>query len=171
MRGDPTCVRVGGGWNYACLLVDLSNREIVGHSARPRKDAALARAAFATLEFPISDIEVFHADRGCEFDNAKVDEMLDVFGIERSLSRKGCPYDNAVDKSTNKMLKAEPVYRETFGTARELQVKLADYVHWHNDFRIHSALGYMTPGRVRESRLGPPEIVQKDVANPRVLPE
>ncbi len=145
MRGDPTCVRVGGGWNYACLLVDLSNREIVGHSARPRKDAALARAAFATLEFPISDIEVFHADRGSEFDNAKVDEMLDVFGIERSLSRKGCPYDNAVDKSTNKMLKAEPVYRETFGTARELQVKLADYVHWHNDFRIHSALGYITP--------------------------
>lgn len=75
----------------------------------------------------------------------QIDEMFDVFGIDRSLSRKGRPYDNAVDKSTNKMPKAEPVYRETFGTARELQVKLADYVHWHNDFRIHSALGYMTP--------------------------
>ena len=55
-------MRVGGGWNYVCLLVDLSNREIVGHSAGPRKDAALVRAAFATLEFPISDIEVFHTD-------------------------------------------------------------------------------------------------------------
>lgn len=59
---DLTYVRVGGGWNYVCLLVDLSNREIVGHSAGPRKDAALVRAAFATLEFPISDIEVFHTD-------------------------------------------------------------------------------------------------------------
>lgn len=34
---DPTYVRVSGGWNYVCLLVDLSNREIVGHSAGPRQ--------------------------------------------------------------------------------------------------------------------------------------
>ena len=26
-------------WNYVCLLVDLYNREIVGHSAGPRRDA------------------------------------------------------------------------------------------------------------------------------------
>ena len=57
---DLTYVRVGGRWNYVCLLIDLYNREIVGHSAGPRKDAALVKAAFATLQFPISDIEVFH---------------------------------------------------------------------------------------------------------------
>lgn len=158
---DLTYVRVGGGWNYVCLLVDLSNREIVGHSAGPRKDAALVRAAFATLEFPISDIEVFHTDRGSEFDNAKIDEMLDVFGIERSLSRKGCPYDNAVDESTNKILKAELVYREMFGTTRELQVKLADYVHWYNNFRMHSTLGYMTPVEFRKAGLVLPKSSKK----------
>ena len=49
---DLTYVRVGGGWNYVCLLVDLYNREIVGHSAGPRKDADLVRAAFATAEPP-----------------------------------------------------------------------------------------------------------------------
>ena len=138
---DLTYVRVGGGWNYVCLLVDLSNREIIGHSAGPRKDAALVRAALATLELPISGIEVFHTDRGSEFDNAKIDEILDIFGIERSLSRKGCPYDNAVDESTNKILKAELDYRETFGTTRELRVKPADYVHWYNIFRMRSTLG------------------------------
>lgn len=158
---DLTYVRVGGGWNYVCLLVDLSNREIVGHSAGPRKDAALVRAAFATLEFPISDIEVLHTDRGSEFDNAKIDEMLDVFGIERSLSRKGCPYDNAVDESTNKILKAELVYREMFGTTRELQVKLADYVHWYNNFRMHSTLGYMTPVEFRKAGLVLPKSSKK----------
>lgn len=158
---DLTYVRVGGGWNYVCLLVDLSNREIVGHSAGPRKDSALLRAAFAALEFPISDIEVFHTDRGSEFDNAKIDEMLDVFGIERSLSRKGCSYDNAVDESTNKILKAEFVYRETFCTTRELQVKLADYVHWYNNFRMHSTLGYMTPVEFRKAGLVLPRSSKK----------
>ncbi len=154
---DLTYVRVGGGWSYVCLLVDLANREIVGHSAGPRKDADLVRAAFATVEFPLSDIQVFHTDRGSEFDNAKIDEMLEAFGIERSLSRKGCPYDNAVDESTNKILKAEFVYREAFGTTRELQAKLADYVHWYNNFRIHSTLGYMTPVEFRKAGMILPE--------------
>ena len=73
------------------LLVDLCNREIVGHSAGSSKGAKLVKAAFATLEFPISDIEVFHTDRGSELGNAEIDLMLETFGIERSLSAKGCP--------------------------------------------------------------------------------
>ena len=154
---DLTYVRVGGGWNYVCLLVDLHNREVVGHSAGPRKDADPVRSAFATLEFPISDISVFHTDRGSEFDNVKIDGMLDALGIERSLSKKGCPYDNAVDESTNKILKAEFVHRETFATTRELQAKLSDYVHWCNNFRLHSTLGYMTPVEFRKAGLVLPE--------------
>ena len=122
-----------------------------------RKDARLVKSAFATLSFPISDIEVFHTDRGSEFDNAEIDLMLEAFGIERSLSAKGCPYDNAVDESTNRILKAELVHRETFGTTRELRAKLSDYVHWYNNFRIHSTLGYMSPVEFREAGLSLPE--------------
>ena len=48
-----------------------------------------------------------HTERGSEFDNAKIDELLDVFDIRRSLSRKGNPYDNAVVESTNRLLKKE----------------------------------------------------------------
>lgn len=154
---DLTYVRVGASWNYVCLLVDPCNREIVGHSAGPRKDARLVKSAFATLSFPISDIEVFHTDRGSEFDNAEIDLMLEAFGIERSLSAKGCPYDNAVDESTNRILKAELVHRETFGTTRELRAKLSDYVHWYDNFRIHSTLGYMSPVESREAGLSLPE--------------
>ena len=61
---DLTYVRAGGSWCYVRLLVDLYNREIVGRAAGSRRDALLVKAAFATLEFPISDIAVFHTDRG-----------------------------------------------------------------------------------------------------------
>lgn len=47
----------------------------------------------------------------------------------RSLPKKGCPYDSAVDESTNKILKAEFGYRESFSTLHELSVKLSEYVH------------------------------------------
>ena len=156
--GALTYVRVGASWNYVCLLVDPRNRGwIVGHSAGPGKDARPVKSAFATPSFPIPDIEVFHTDRGSEFDNAEIDLMLEAFGIERSLSAKGCPHGNAVDESTNRILKAELVHRETFGTTRELRAKLSDYVHWYNNFRIHSTLGYMSPVEFRKAGLSLPE--------------
>ena len=68
-----------------------------------------------------------------------------IWGRFSSLSAKGCPYDNSVDESTNKILKAEFVYRGRFSTLRELQAKLSDYVNWYNNFRLHSTLGYMSP--------------------------
>lgn len=153
IAGDLTYVRVGGKWCYVCLLVDLANREIVGHSAGDRKDARLVKSAFATLGFPLTDVEVFHSDRGSEFDNMALDELFDAFGIARSLSRKGNPYDNAVVESTNHILKRELVYRECFRDLRDLQVKLGDYVHWYNNFRPHSTLGGMTPVEFREKSL------------------
>ena len=50
----------------------------------------------------MTDIQVFHTDRGSEFDNAAIDEPLGAFEIDRSPPKKGCPYGNAVDESTNK---------------------------------------------------------------------
>lgn len=85
---DLTYVRVGSKWNYVCLLVDLHNREIVGHAASGRRDARLVKAAFATLGFPLTDIDVFHTDRGSEFANSDIDDLLEAFDIRRSLSRK-----------------------------------------------------------------------------------
>ena len=82
-----------------------------------------------------------------------LDEMFEVFGITRSLSKKGCPYDNAVVESTNKILKAEFVYRERFDSLEELQIKLSDYVWWYNHERTHSTLGYMSPVEFREKSL------------------
>lgn len=34
---DLTYVRVNGEWHYICLLIDLYNREIIGHSVGQRK--------------------------------------------------------------------------------------------------------------------------------------
>ena len=147
------CVRAGGSRCCACPLADPYNREIVGHSAGSSKGAELVKAAFATPGFPISDIEVLRTDRGSEFDNAEIDLMLETLGIERSPSAKGRPHDNAVDESTNKILKAEPVYRDSFSDLRDLQAKLSDYVHRYSNFRIHSTLGHMSPVEFRKAGL------------------
>lgn len=150
---DLTFVRVGRKWNYICLLIDLYNREIVGHAVAEHKDAKLVKAAFATLKFSLFDIEVFHTDRGSEFDNLAIDEMLEVFNIKRSLSKKGCPYDNAVIESANKSLKSGLIYRQTYTSTEQLRQELNYYVWWYNNKRIHSTLDYLSPVEFREAGL------------------
>jgi len=43
---DLTYVKVGHKRHYICVLVDLFNREIIGHSAGRHKDAVLVSRAF-----------------------------------------------------------------------------------------------------------------------------
>ena len=150
---DLTYVRIGRRWGYVCLLLDLYNREIVGHACSERKDANLVKASFATVAFPLFEIDVFHTDRGSEFDNMAIDEMLEVFGITRSLSRKGNPYDNAAIESMNKTLKTASVYRRSYSTIDELRHEVNSYVWWYNNERMHSTLGYMSPVEFREAGL------------------
>lgn len=150
---DLTYVRVNYKWNYICILVDLFNREIIGYSAGPNKDANLVYDAFATVKANLSQIQMFHTDRGSEFNNQLIDDVLNTFDIKRSLSLKGCPYDNAVAESTFKIFKAEFVHGRNFNNLERLRLELGDYIHWFNNHRIHSALGYLSPSEFKANTL------------------
>ena len=153
LASDLTYVRVGGKWAYACPLIDLANRSIAGHSADTGRAADLAMAAFATLDFPPTEVEVFHTDRGSGFDNAKTDGLLDVFDIGRSPSGKGDPYGNAVVESTNRLLKKELIYRNRYTSLEQLRSGLNDYVWWSDNQRLHSTLGYRSPNEFTQQGL------------------
>lgn len=150
---DLTYVKVGTSWHYVCLILDLFNREIIGFSCGASKDAELVKQAFYTIPYALTTFQLFHTDRGKEFDNQVIDILLETFEIKRSLSRKGNPWDNAVAESTYKSFKAEFIYPNRFETLKELSVALYDYVHWWNHFRLHGALNYLTPLGVRGQRL------------------
>ena len=150
---DLTYVRVGMNWNYICVLVDLCNREIIGYSAGPHKTAKLVKQAFMTVSDSLEKINIFHTDRGNEFKNQLIEETLEAFDITRSLSHKGCPYDNAVAEATFKIIKTEFVKNQTFENLDALKLQLADYVNWFNNHRLHSSLGYLTPVEYRENNL------------------
>ncbi len=146
---DLTYVRVNGKWCYVCLVIDLWNREIIGWSAGKRKNAKLVREALYSIPYRLDLVNIFHTDRGKEFDNRLIDEVLASFGIIRSLSHKGCPYDNSVNEATNHILKTEFIYQHTFSSLEELKTLLFDYIHWYNHHRLHGSLNYQTPMELR----------------------
>lgn len=146
---DLTYVKIRDKWHYICVLIDLFNREIIGHSAGPNKDAALVARAFATVQGDLRQVQWFHTDRGREFANQMMTELLETFGIGRSLSMKGCPYDNAVAEATYKIMKTEFVHQMKFQSLQHLELELFDYVNWFNKHRVHGTLGYLTPVQFR----------------------
>ena len=146
---DLTYVKVQNKWNYVCILLNLANREIIGYSAGKNKNASLVYDAFMKVEGSLKDIEIFHTDRGNEFKNKLIEEVLETFEIKRSLSKKGCPYDNAVAEAAFKVIKTEFAFNKVFGSLEELQMELFDYVNWYNNHRIHGSLNYKTPVECR----------------------
>ena len=126
-----------------------------GH-CRPFRRADPGRgpgAAFATLDFPLADVQVFRTDRGGEFDNTRIDEPFDVFDVKGSLSRKGNPYGNAVVESMNRLLRKELVYRNHHTTIEQPGRDPDGCVWCSDDQRLHSTLGYRSPKEFTEQGL------------------
>jgi len=150
---DLTYVEVNGQWNYICTLIDLFNREMVGFSVGKNKTAELVQKAFDYSHIDITKVMIFHTDCGYEFDNKSIDSFLEIHSILRSLSKKGCPYDNAVAEATFKIIKTEFVMGRKFASLEKLELEFSDYVHWYNNCRIHSSLNYLTPVEAKKRHL------------------
>lgn len=147
-------MRVGTNWHYICLLIDLYNREIVGSSAGAQKDAVLVQGAFATVKQDLHMVSNFHTDRGSEFKNEGIDELLKMHNIERSLSQKGNPYDNAVAETTFKTLKTEPSGLTVGALSRSSNwPSNCSITSIGINLRIHGSLGYLSAVAYRLSTL------------------
>ena len=150
---DLTYLRCAGRWHYLCLLLDLHGRKIIGSAIGRRKDAKLVRTAFYGVQADLRKIGIFHTDRGSEYKNQIIDEIIKAFGISRSLSAKGTPVDNAVAEAMYSIIKTEFVFNEEFADFDELELKWFDYVNWYNNVRIHGSLGYQTPAEFERTSL------------------
>ena len=81
-------MRAGTNWNYKCILPDLFNREILGYSAGKNKDAQLVKTAFSKIRGNLSDIAIFHTDRGSEFKDELTDTVPDSLKSDTHLVQK-----------------------------------------------------------------------------------
>lgn len=142
---DLTDVKVGQKWHYICLFIDLFNKEIIGMSTEKKKNSSLVLSILSTINYRLNNVTMLHTEFGKEFDNQCIEDALTDFSIERSLSLKGCPYDNTIAEATFKAVKTEFIYQNHFRTLFELELKFCDYINWYNHHRIHGSLNYQSP--------------------------
>ena len=153
LAGDITYLRVGHGFLYLAVVLDLYNREVVGWSmGRSLETGLVLRALDMAMRKLGPDVEViFHSDRGSQYASQAYRDFLKNRGIRPSMSRRGNCYDNAYVESWFGSLKKEWIYRKVYSTEEELRALVFEYIEvWYNKKRKHSSLGYCSPVEYRK---------------------
>ena len=145
---DITYIPTGEGWLYLAGVKDVFTCEIVGYAMGARMTQELTSTALwrAVANQRPSKGLIHHSDRGSQYCAVDYRKLLDQFGMQASMSRKGNCYDNAPMESCWGSLKNELVHHHRYATRADAKASIREYIEiFYNRQRRHSRLGYMAP--------------------------
>ena len=146
---DITYIRLDEAFVYLAVILDAFSRKVVGWAVDNHLKASLAIEALnmaIASRTVISGALIHHSDRGVQYASFDYVFELNRHGILPSMSRPGCPYDNAIAESFMKTLKQEEVDGSTYRDLDHVRAAMSEFLEAvYNRKRLHSALGYRTP--------------------------
>jgi putative transposase len=145
---DATAIPTREGWLHLIALLDLGSRQVVGWSASPDLNEALACRALRmalTARRPRPGLLV-HSDQGSPFVSRGFSMLVEQAGAQLSMSRRGNCWDNAVVESFFHTLKDERRERLPYPSFTAARADLFEFIEvWYNRHRRHSTLNYISP--------------------------
>jgi transposase InsO family protein len=146
---DITYVRLAEAFVYLAVILDAYSRKVVGWAM---EDHLRAELALGALEMALGTREVIpgglihHSDRGTQYACGDYIARLEAADIQPSMSKAGCPYDNAMAESFMKMLKTEEVDAGAYQNLAHARSAIGRFIETvYNKQRLHSALAYLSP--------------------------
>ena len=165
---DITYVRLAEEFVYLAVVLDGFSRRVIGWAMASHLQASLALAA---LEMALRTRTVtpgglvHHSDRGVQYACADYVARLERAGIQPSMSRVACPWDNAMAKSFMKTLKNEEVDGRSYRDLADAEAAIGGFIEQvYNQQRLHSALAYLAPEAFEASQ--PPVLGLPHAAGP-----
>ena len=148
---DITYLGTTAGWVYLAVVIDLFSRKVVGWSlgtslATDLVSEALRRAVESRR--PNGRQLLHHSDRGCQYTSDAYQHTLRALGIDCSMSRTGCCYDNAVVERFFWSLKHEWTNHASYASLEEAHLSVFKYIEtFYNPVRLHQTLEYLSPNQ------------------------
>lgn len=146
---DITYVRLSEAFVYLAVILDAFSRRVIGWALSDRLTADVALDALAmalsTREVLAGGL-VHHSDRGVQYACGDYIARLQQAGIQPSMSRPGCPWDNAMAESFMRTLKQEEVDGQSYRDLEDARSRIGMFLEEvYNRQRLHSALAYQAP--------------------------
>jgi len=144
---DITYIDTGEGWLYLAVMIDLFSRQVVGFAIAPHMRSELVVSALRMGWFWRRSAKglVVHTDRGSQYCGEAFQDALKAYGMVSSMSRKGDCWDSAPTESLWARLKVARVHGVAFATHQQAINEVMDRLHFYNQKRLHSTLGYVSP--------------------------
>ena len=143
----------GGAKRYNCTIIDLHDRSVVASITDRHITSDLA---IRTLEKAlnsqksISSNLILHSDQGSQYTSKAFTNYCESMGITQSMSKAGCPYDNAPMERYFNTLKNEEINLHSYHTEDALYDAVEEFAYvTYNHIRPHSYNGYRTPYEAR----------------------
>ena len=150
--GDFTYVPTWSGMAFTAFVTDVYSRRIVGWRTTNRMPTELPLDA---LEMALwvrdragesVDGVIHHSDAGSQYTALRYSDRLADVGAIASIGTVGDSYDNALAETVVGLYKTECVKIDgPFKTVDEVELATLSWVHWFNENRLHSSIGYLTP--------------------------
>ncbi len=145
--GDTTMITYKMRKYHICTVIDLYSRKVIACKISYSANTHLIKSTFelAVEQRKPAEGLVFHSDQGSAYTSITFEKYLSLIGVRHSFSKKGTPFDNAVQESFYKTLKAEELYRYHYRSEREFKQSIYEYIEYYNGLRKHSHLKNMSP--------------------------
>lgn len=137
-----------GSKRYNCSILDLHDRSIV---ATLNGKEITTQLAINTLKIALNNNPnhsglILHSDQGSQFTSKEFADFCTEKKLVQSMSKAGCPYDNAPMESFYGTLKNEYISQHHFKDDESLNKGVYEEIYcWYNHVRPHSFNNGMTP--------------------------
>ncbi|WP_051655621.1 integrase core domain-containing protein [Deinococcus marmoris] len=146
---DATRFSLADGVAWVYVVLDVQSRavlhlEVVRHLSASSAVTALQTGLQMLHHHGIGDNIVVMSDGGSDFTSQAFKLACDEVGcwIRAKVSQRG---GMGILERVNRNLKYEWIFRQEVRSITELRVQCAQFQHWNNTERLHSALGYTYP--------------------------
>lgn len=152
---DITEFSIPAGKVYLSPIIDCFDGLVISWAIGTSPNADLVNSMLDRAVTTLKDDEhpVIHSDRGSHYRWPGWVSRIAKAGLKQSMSKKGCPEDNAACEGFFGRLKNEMFYHRSWRGVRldEFIDILNKYLIWYNEERIKVSLGGMSPMEYRQS--------------------
>lgn len=142
---DITYIRLGEGFVYLAIVMDVYTRAIRGWHLSKSLDQELTLAA---LKMALADLvpQIHHSDQGIQYAVSAYTDLLRQQSIQVSMAAVGKAEENGYAERFMRTIKEEEVDLSDYQDFADAQEQIGRFImDVYNHKRIHSALGYLTP--------------------------
>ena len=135
-------------WNkkmlYVSTIIDLYTREVVACIIMTTHATPLVLNTLMQGVLHHRTPRIIHSDQGSEYTSSAFQSLCISLGIQQSMSRRGCPWENGFQESFYGKFKTDLGDPNRFLDLGMLVAEIYYTISTYNHTRIHSALG-MSP--------------------------